>query len=94
MNLRSVDVLAPGPLSVRTHARTVRFGEEKIKFKIYADGRVEETVIGVAGEDCLKVTEKLNEKLGKVVTTKPTEDMTKEVATEKVKVYEQNKSEW
>lgn len=83
-----------GPLYVRAHSRTALFGEEKIKFKIYSDGRVEETVIGVAGENCLKVTEKLNEKLGKVVTTKPTEEMSKEVAREKVNVYEQNKSEW
>jgi hypothetical protein len=69
-------------------------GEEKIKFTIYSDGRVEETVMGVAGENCLKVTETLNEKLGKVVSTRPTEDMAKETVKEKVNVYEKNKTEW
>ena len=46
----------------------------RVKFRIYPDGRVEETVSGIRGSDCTKVTEELNEKLGKVTQTKPTED--------------------
>lgn len=38
---------------------------EQIEFKIYPDGRVEETVRGVKGNNCHKVTEKINEALGK-----------------------------
>ena len=37
----------------------------RVKFRIYPDGRVEETVSGIRGSDCTKVTEELNEKLGK-----------------------------
>ena len=38
-------------------------------------GRVEETVRGIKGNQCSKVTEVINEKLGKVVQTAPTEEM-------------------
>ncbi|CAB9511612.1 Protein of unknown function (DUF2997) [Seminavis robusta] len=48
---------------------------EQIQFKIYPDGRVEETVRGVKGGNCQKVTEKINEQLGKVVDSAPTEEM-------------------
>lgn len=48
---------------------------ETLEFKIYPDGRVEETVRGVKGGSCTKVTEKINEALGKVVQSAPTEEM-------------------
>lgn len=48
---------------------------EQIEFKIYSDGRVEETVRGVKGNNCHKVTEKINESLGKVVASEPTEEL-------------------
>ena len=48
---------------------------EQIEFKIYADGRVEETVRGIKGGNCHKVTEKINEALGKVVQSAPTEEL-------------------
>ena len=48
---------------------------EQIEFKIYPDGRVEETVRGVKGNNCHKVTEKINENLGKVIASEPTEEM-------------------
>jgi Protein of unknown function (DUF2997) len=48
---------------------------ETIEFKIYPDGRVEETVRGVKGGNCHKVTEKINEQLGMVVNSAPTEEM-------------------
>lgn len=48
---------------------------EQIEFKIYPDGRVEETVRGIKGNNCHQVTEKINEALGEVVHTAPTEEM-------------------
>ena len=48
---------------------------ETIEFKIYPDGRVEESVRGIKGNNCHTVTEKINEKLGKVIETRPTEEM-------------------
>lgn len=51
---------------------------ERIEFKIYPDGRVEETVKGVQGESCLEITKTINEKLGNVISTSPTEEMYQE----------------
>ena len=51
---------------------------ERIEFKIFPDGRVEEKVIGVKGEDCLEITKEINEKLGNVISTSPTEEMYEE----------------
>jgi hypothetical protein len=48
---------------------------EQIIFKIHADGRVEETVRGVKGNNCHQVTEKINQALGEVVSTQPTEEL-------------------
>ena len=48
---------------------------EQIEFKIYPDGRIEETVRGIKGGECHKVTDEINQSLGKVVDTKPTEEM-------------------
>eukprot|EP00980_Cylindrotheca_fusiformis_P023072 scaffold10095_cov68-Cylindrotheca_fusiformis.AAC.2 len=48
---------------------------EQIEFKIYPDGRVEETVRGVKGNNCHKVTEKINESLGKTIHSDPTEEL-------------------
>lgn len=50
-------------------------GIEQIEFKIYPDGRVEETVRGIRGNNCHQVTEAINEKLGEVVASAPTEEM-------------------
>jgi hypothetical protein len=66
---------------------------EQIEFKIYADGRVEETVRGVKGNNCHSVTEKINEKLGKVVTSSPTEEMFEEKVEINQKLY-QSESDW
>ena len=51
---------------------------ERIEFKIFPDGRVEEKVIGVQGSDCLEITREINEKLGKVISSSPTEEMYQE----------------
>lgn len=48
---------------------------QSIEFKIYPDGRVEEKVIGVKGNNCHAVTEKINEALGKVIQSAPTEEL-------------------
>lgn len=48
---------------------------EQIEFKIYPDGRIEESVRGIKGGECHKVTEEINQSLGKVIDSKPTEEM-------------------
>ncbi len=45
-----------------------------LRFKIRQDGRVEETVQGLAGEACLHLTEKLEAALGSVEQRKPTSE--------------------
>lgn len=51
---------------------------ETIAFKIHPDGRVEETVRGVKGNNCHKITEDINSALGEVVASAPTEEMYEE----------------
>jgi hypothetical protein len=48
---------------------------ERIEYKIYPDGRVEQRVIGVKGSDCVKLTESVNQELGEVIMSEPTEEM-------------------
>mmetsp|Transcript_16299 Transcript_16299/g.19585 ORF Transcript_16299/g.19585 Transcript_16299/m.19585 type:complete len:118 (+) Transcript_16299:91-444(+) len=50
-------------------------GVETIEFKIFPDGRVEETVRGIKGNNCHKVTDSVNEALGEVVASQPTEEL-------------------
>mmetsp|Transcript_2479 Transcript_2479/g.3633 ORF Transcript_2479/g.3633 Transcript_2479/m.3633 type:complete len:117 (+) Transcript_2479:110-460(+) len=50
-------------------------GVETIEFKIFPDGRVEETVRGIKGNNCHKVTDSVNEALGEVVASRPTEEL-------------------
>ena len=80
---------AGGPKQQRSSRTFLRDGEwggagpsngnvgsiETLEFKIYPDGRVEETVRGIKGGNCNKVTEKINEALGKVVQSAPTEEL-------------------
>ena len=66
---------SPSPLSSSSSSRLYEGNLEQIEFKIYPDGRVEETVRGVKGNNCHKVTEKINENLGKVIASEPTEEM-------------------
>ena len=40
--------------------------QRTLRFKIRQDGRVEETVEGLLGEGCLKLTENLEDALGSV----------------------------
>ena len=71
-------------------------GIERIEFKILPDGRVEERVFGVKGEECLKITESIHEKLGEVVATNPTEEMVEEkvVNSNDNNIINQQYSEW
>ena len=48
---------------------------EQMEYKIYPDGRVEELVRGIKGNNCHKVTQSIHEQLGEVVATQPTEEM-------------------
>jgi hypothetical protein len=50
-------------------------GIEQVEYKIFPDGRVEETVRGIKGNNCHKVTDQISSKLGEVVATSPTEEM-------------------
>ena len=40
--------------------------QRTLRFRIRQDGAVEETVEGIAGQSCLKLTEKLEDALGSV----------------------------
>mmetsp|Transcript_5251 Transcript_5251/g.7584 ORF Transcript_5251/g.7584 Transcript_5251/m.7584 type:complete len:113 (+) Transcript_5251:87-425(+) len=79
------------PCPISLHSPTLLQAEgrlETIEFKIYPDGRVEQIVQGVKGEACLKITEEINEALGEVVHTQPTEEMyqSEVVISEEIKV--------
>lgn len=75
-------------------SRTSLRGMVTLEFIIYPDGRVEEKVVGVKGGDCLKVTEEINEKLGTVITTEPTEEMVEEtIRVQEVNVLKNGASE-
>jgi formylmethanofuran:tetrahydromethanopterin formyltransferase len=65
---------------------------EQIEFKIYPDGRVEEIVRGVKGNDCHKVTEQINAQLGKVIQTQPTEEMFEQEVEVKQTLYQSDVS--
>mmetsp|Transcript_21718 Transcript_21718/g.65106 ORF Transcript_21718/g.65106 Transcript_21718/m.65106 type:complete len:105 (+) Transcript_21718:1519-1833(+) len=79
--------------------RDVRLFETvRVKFRIHPGGRIEETVSGIKGTDCTKVTEELNEKLGKVMEMKPTAEMFEQKVeveeTNTASVYDSGFSEW
>ena len=48
---------------------------EQMEYKIYPDGRVEELVRGIKGNNCHKVTQSIHEQLGEVIATQPTEEL-------------------
>lgn len=67
---------------------------EQIEFKIYPDGRVEETVRGVKGNNCHKVTERINEQLGEVISSQPTEEMFEQEVKVTQTLYQSESSDW
>ncbi|KAL7567801.1 hypothetical protein ACA910_000553 [Epithemia clementina (nom. ined.)] len=68
---------------------------EQIEFKIYPDGRVEETVRGIKGDNCLSVTEKINQVLGEVVASRPTEEMyEQEIVTDQTLYQKTSNGDW
>lgn len=69
---------AGGVVWHRPHARRAAvpvMDMEELEFIIHADGRVEERVRGIKGQDCNVVTAEINKQLGEVYATKPTEEM-------------------
>ena len=48
--------------------------QRTLRFKIRQDGLVEETVEGLLGDSCLKLTEKLEDALGRVEHRQTTSD--------------------
>mmetsp|Transcript_25657 Transcript_25657/g.43582 ORF Transcript_25657/g.43582 Transcript_25657/m.43582 type:complete len:119 (-) Transcript_25657:99-455(-) len=94
---------APRPFSARstTALRNSGSGQmEYLEFKIFPDGRVEEKVTGIKGGECLKVTRKINEALGVVIDSKPTEEafeqelVIDETITQTVSEWEDGDSSW
>jgi hypothetical protein len=76
----SVQAFSPSSSKPGFHAKNsstkLRDGNiEQIEFKIYPDGRIEETVRGVKGGECHKITAEINKNLGKVTASKPTEEL-------------------
>ncbi len=72
----SVSESFTAPMPVRSYSTQLREGRlETIEFKIFPDGRVQEVVRGVKGENCHSVTEQINEALGHVYESAPTEEM-------------------
>ncbi len=47
---------------------------ETLEFTIYPDGRIVETVKGIKGTECTKLTELLEDKLGTVTHREDTDD--------------------
>ena len=74
---KTMDAARIGPLHMSDYDSSGSFDSqiEEIEFKIYPDGRIEETVRGVKGENCHEVTEAINSMLGKTTASKPTEEM-------------------
>ena len=48
--------------------------QKTLRFKIYQDGRVDETVEGVTGNSCNEATKNLEDSLGKVTVKNKTSD--------------------
>eukprot|EP00553_Chaetoceros_curvisetus_P001320 CAMPEP_0204622130 /NCGR_PEP_ID=MMETSP0717-20131115/7787_1 /ASSEMBLY_ACC=CAM_ASM_000666 /TAXON_ID=230516 /ORGANISM="Chaetoceros curvisetus" /LENGTH=111 /DNA_ID=CAMNT_0051636755 /DNA_START=54 /DNA_END=389 /DNA_ORIENTATION=+ len=67
---------------------------EQIEFKIFPDGRIEETVRGIKGGECHKVTEEINNNLGKVTASNPTEEMFEQEIVINQNVEVKNDSGW
>ena len=67
---------------------------EEIEYTIYPDGRIEQIVKGVKGEDCLKLTAEIEEELGEVVSQKPTGEMFEQKVEVEIQEELQNKETW
>ncbi|EKX53413.1 hypothetical protein GUITHDRAFT_150404 [Guillardia theta CCMP2712] len=73
----------------------LRMGIEQLEFIIHPDGRVEEKVTGVKGRECLKITEEIEESLGKVVHTESTPEMFEEkVVIQNVENVKEGTGSW
>ena len=63
---------------------------ERIKFRILQDGTVEETVEGINGDSCEKITEELEKKLGNLHHRVHTSDYYKQEVENVTLQYDQN----
>jgi hypothetical protein len=95
----TIQAFQPRPAFIRSqrpHMMSDSGGVEIIEFKIYPDGRVEETVRGIRGNNCHKVTEAINEALGKVIDSAPTEEMYEQglVIDETISLTQGNTNGW
>ena len=63
---------------------------ERIKFRILQDGTVEETVEGINGDACEKITEELEKKLGNLHHRVHTSDYYKQEVENVTLQYDQN----
>ena len=64
---------------------------ETLEFTIYPDGRVVETVKGIKGEGCAKLTEEIEDKLGTVTHR---EDTGERFQTAQEKMIQQQWDSW
>ena len=63
---------------------------ERIKFRILQDGTVEETVEGINGDACEKITEEIEKKLGNLHHRVHTSDYYKQEVENVTLQYDQN----
>jgi hypothetical protein len=64
-----------GHRSQSISSQRLRMAIETIEYTIYPDGRIEERVRGVKGDNCHKITDDIHQQLGEVIATQPTEEM-------------------
>ena len=67
---------------------------QELEFIIYADGRVEERVLGVKGADCQALTLEINKALGEVYETEATSEMYEQKLELNVEEEESNTVSW
>jgi Protein of unknown function (DUF2997) len=67
---------------------------ETLEFIIYPDGRVQETVTGIAGSSCTKVTAEIEAALGRVVSNTPTAEFFEQENNQAVTVNHANFATW
>ena len=59
-------------VSIRASEGTSGMGQQSIRYRILANGRVEEEVIGVQGAACSALTGAIEANLGTVLSSRPT----------------------
>ena len=78
--------------AVLLHLAIERARSQELEFVIHPDGRVEERVRGIKGNNCQAVTAQIEEALGEVTDMKPTNEMFEQKV--EVEVEETVKQAW